>query len=211
MLQCLSHGKPQTAGCARRAQALCDCGIFAQARGGPQRPPMAVLGVELGLSSSEVHAAIRRGRASGLLQDVFPQSTSGKPNKAPPGCAPGAEDPSENGSPGTHQRYGCRRVPRAWSQVRLPATPRRDDSRNRHVVCRRAAERIHRQRRRADSGLAVCRGKRARNRARAALSVPFHLRRCAIRRCTNCSPSPTRFAKDARANEKSRRNSSGCD
>jgi len=38
----------------------------------PQRPPMAVLGVELGLSSSEVHAAIRRGRASGLLQDVFP-------------------------------------------------------------------------------------------------------------------------------------------
>ncbi len=38
----------------------------------PQRPPMAVLGVELGLSSSEVHAAIRRGRASGLLQDTFP-------------------------------------------------------------------------------------------------------------------------------------------
>jgi hypothetical protein len=38
----------------------------------PQRPPMAVLGVELGLSSSEVHAAIRRGRASGLLQDALP-------------------------------------------------------------------------------------------------------------------------------------------
>jgi hypothetical protein len=38
----------------------------------PQRPPMAVLGVELGLSSSEVHAAIRRGRASGLLLDAFP-------------------------------------------------------------------------------------------------------------------------------------------
>jgi hypothetical protein len=34
---------------------------------GPQRPSMAVLGVELGLSASEVHAAIRRLMASGLL------------------------------------------------------------------------------------------------------------------------------------------------
>jgi len=34
---------------------------------GPQRPSMAVLGVELGLSASEVHAAIRRLKASGLL------------------------------------------------------------------------------------------------------------------------------------------------
>jgi hypothetical protein len=34
---------------------------------GPQRPSMAVLGVELGLSASEVHAAIRRLKACGLL------------------------------------------------------------------------------------------------------------------------------------------------
>jgi hypothetical protein len=39
----------------------------------PPRPPMAVLGIELGLSSSEVHAALRRARASGLLRDaIFP-------------------------------------------------------------------------------------------------------------------------------------------
>jgi hypothetical protein len=37
----------------------------------PPRPPMAVLGIELGLSSSEVHAAIRRARASGLLHDAY--------------------------------------------------------------------------------------------------------------------------------------------
>jgi hypothetical protein len=37
----------------------------------PPRPPMALLGIELGLSSSEVHAAIRRARASGLLHDGF--------------------------------------------------------------------------------------------------------------------------------------------
>lgn len=50
------------------------CAIAASSPKGaaaPQRPPMSVLGVELGLSSSEVHAAIRRGRASGLLQDDF--------------------------------------------------------------------------------------------------------------------------------------------
>jgi len=44
----------------------------------PQRPPMAVLGVELGLSSSEVHAAIRRGRASGLLLDAFQSIDKGQ-------------------------------------------------------------------------------------------------------------------------------------
>jgi hypothetical protein len=43
----------------------------------PPRPPMSVLGIELGLSSSEVHAAIRRSRASGLLHDAF---SDDKPN-----------------------------------------------------------------------------------------------------------------------------------
>lgn len=33
----------------------------------PLRPSMAMLGIELGLSASEIHAAIRRARRSGLL------------------------------------------------------------------------------------------------------------------------------------------------
>ena len=49
-----------------------------------ERPPMAVLGVELGLSSSEVHAAIRRGRASGLLQDAFLSIDKGQTKRKHP-------------------------------------------------------------------------------------------------------------------------------
>jgi hypothetical protein len=41
---------------------------LASARTNGERPSMAWLGVQLGLSSSEVHAAMRRLRASGLLQ-----------------------------------------------------------------------------------------------------------------------------------------------
>jgi hypothetical protein len=41
---------------------------LASAEASGSRPPMAWLGMELGLSSSEVHAAFRRLRASGLLQ-----------------------------------------------------------------------------------------------------------------------------------------------
>jgi hypothetical protein len=50
------------------------------AASGP-RPPMAVLGLELGLSSSEVHAAIRRARVSGLLQETFASNGTAHPKQ----------------------------------------------------------------------------------------------------------------------------------
>lgn len=45
----------------------------------PPRPPMAVLGFELGMSSSVVHAAIKRAHASGLLR-----YGAARPKVAPP-------------------------------------------------------------------------------------------------------------------------------
>jgi hypothetical protein len=67
---------------------LCAIASASDGASEPKRPPMAVLGTELGLSSSEVHAAIWRGRASGLLQVgtrfMFTPSSTRVKTKLPP-------------------------------------------------------------------------------------------------------------------------------
>lgn len=54
--------------CADAARRRADPGLLL--------PSLALLGIEVGLSASEVHAAIRRSRASGLLRPDFSASES---------------------------------------------------------------------------------------------------------------------------------------
>src|ERR1700682_4294308 len=53
------------------------CAVAAGSNGNvvPPRPSMAVLGTELGLSASEIHAAIGRARRSGLLYRELPRAS----------------------------------------------------------------------------------------------------------------------------------------
>lgn len=55
------------------------------------RPSMAILGAELGMSSSEVHAAIRRAHRSGLLRDEAFSPISRPPQKEKPATAKGSQ------------------------------------------------------------------------------------------------------------------------
>jgi hypothetical protein len=71
------------------------CSIAARSPGErSRRPGMAVLGAELGMSSSEVHAAMRRCKDSGLLQSdaAVPPEESAPPLKMK--GRPGSERPN---------------------------------------------------------------------------------------------------------------------
>ncbi len=92
-------------------------------------PSMAVLGMEVGLSSSEVHAAIRRSRASGLLGRLRLRGGERRRHSLA----------TESRFTATPQQHCHSRVPRARSEICISSKARRTNSRSSHLLCRTTA------------------------------------------------------------------------